>query len=151
MDSILKATSRNEEQVTIEPDGTWSNHSSSESSSRQNNPTPEDDDDDDIVELPDARVTSLKQQAAYPSAYSRTPPHSSREESSASSAPRSGKRPASEIIDLTLSDDDVPQAKIKRSSTSTDLQRARYHDNISFTMPRPPSQNYNPYYDETTL
>ncbi len=159
VDSILKSTSKSEEQVTIEPDGQWSKHGT-DSSSRHNNPTPDDGDDDDLVELPDTRVSSLKQEAAQTNGYARTPPHSSREESLASSATRSGKRPASEVIDLTLSDDEAPPAKIKRPSISNDLPRPRCSDNqsrmtlpVSFSLPRPPSQqSYNPYgYGDTTL
>src|SRR5271170_4665121 len=105
----------------------WSKTSVSDNS-RTNNPTPDEDDeddDDDIVELPDTRVSSLKHQAIYPASFARTPPHSSRE-SPASSATRPNKRPASEVIDLTLSDDDAPLPKVKRSSTITDAARGRF-------------------------
>jgi E3 SUMO-protein ligase PIAS1 len=127
----------------------WSKTSVSDNL-RTNNPTPDgdgEDDDDDIVELPDTRVSSLKQQAAYPASFARTPPHSSRE-SPASSATRPNKRPASEVIDLTLSDDDdAPLPKVKRSSTITDMARSRFPENISWGAPRPPSQTYSPYPD----
>lgn len=148
VDNILKLTSRNEEQVTIEPDGSWSTNGGFDAS-RHNNP-PSDDDNDDIVELPDTRVSSLKQQAAYPNSFARTPPQSSREDSLASSATRSGKRPASEVIDLTLSDDDNddgPPLKFKRSSTITDNSRLRYPETSSWITPRLPSQSYSPYPD----
>ena len=154
VDNILKRTSKVEEQVTVEPDGSWSTNGSF-NTSRNNHPTSDDDngdgdDDDDIVELPDTRVSSLKQQAAYPNSFARTPPQSSREDSLASSATRSGKRPASEVIDLTLSDDDgdeAPPLKFKRSSAITDNSRPRYHETSPWSALRPPSQSYSPYPD----
>lgn len=151
VDNILELTSKNEEQVTIEPDGSWSTNGGFDTS-QNNNPTCEDDNDDDIVELPDTRVSALKQQAAYPNSFARTPPQSSREDSLASSATRSGKRPASEVIDLTLSDDDddddaAPPPKFKRSSTLTDTSRVRYPETSSWGTPRLPSQPYSPYPD----
>jgi E3 SUMO-protein ligase PIAS1 len=124
----------------------WSKTSLSDNS-RTNNPTPDEDGDDDIVELPDTRVSSLKQLAAYPASFARTPPHSSRE-SPALSATRPNKRPASEVIDLTLSDDDdAPLPKVKRSSTITDMARGRFPENTSWSAPRLPSQTYSPYPD----
>jgi E3 SUMO-protein ligase PIAS1 len=127
----------------------WSKTSLSDNS-RTNNPTPDEDDDgddDDIVELPDTRVSSLKHQAVYPASFARTPPHSSRE-SPASSATRPNKRPASEVIDLTLSDDDdAPLPKVKRSSTITDAARGRFPETTLWSAPRPPSQTYSPYPD----
>jgi E3 SUMO-protein ligase PIAS1 len=125
----------------------WSKTSVSDNL-RTNNPTPDgdgEDDDDDIVELPDTRVSSLKQQAAYPASFARTPPHSSRE-SPASSATRPNKRPASEVIDLTLSDDDdAPLPKVKRSSTITDAARSRFPETTLWSAPRLPT--YSPYPD----
>jgi hypothetical protein len=52
------------------------------------------------------------------------------------------------VIDLTLSDDDdAPLPKVKRSSTIIDTARGRFPENISWGLPRPPSQTYSPYPD----
>jgi E3 SUMO-protein ligase PIAS1 len=127
----------------------WSKTSLSDHS-RTSNPTPDEDDvddDEDIVELPDTRVSSLKHQAAYPASFARTPPHSSRE-SPASSATRPNKRPASEVIDLTLSDDDdAPLPKVKRPSAITDTARGRFPETTPWSPPGPPSQTYSSYPD----
>lgn len=96
VEEILKSTPCNIEQVTIEPDGQWHTNSSEERA-RQTNPTPNsDDDDDDVVELREDRLGSIKKPISYTNHYLdavRTPPvsSSSREQSIASSAPRSSK------------------------------------------------------------
>ena len=97
------------EQVTIEPNGKWTVNSKSECSPRRNGASSSTDEDEDLVEIKDARVTSLKEEAPYtPLVMSRTPPSSSREPSIASGSIRSttGKRPIGQVIDLTFSDDD---------------------------------------------
>ncbi len=105
-------TSRSMDQVTIEPDGRWSQHSKSDSP--HGNRASFGSDDDDLVEIKDARVSALKMASTpAPSISStRTPPTSSREPS-ASVAPPYGttsvKRPISQVIDLTLSDDEDDQ------------------------------------------
>jgi E3 SUMO-protein ligase PIAS1 len=107
--NILSTTSRSVEQVTIEPDGRWSQHS--KASSPNNNNTSFGSDDEELIEIKDSRVSALKT-ASTPVPYvgsTRTPPMSSREASASAAsthASTSSKRPASQIIDLTLSDDD---------------------------------------------
>ncbi|KAI9741944.1 MAG: SUMO ligase siz1 [Cirrosporium novae-zelandiae] len=114
VDEILENTSPSTEQVTIEPNGRWSQGVKTESTPR---PSPNDGSDDDLVEIQDVRVNTLKNEwTPSTSPLVRTPPYSSREQS-ISSASRSinGKRPASQIIDLTLSDDEEdPPRAIKR-------------------------------------
>jgi len=107
--NILSTTSRSVEQVTIEPDGRWSHHS--KASSLKNDNTSFGSDDDELIEIKDSRVQALKTVSTpVPSVSStRTPPMSSREASASAAsthASTSSKRPASQIIDLTLSDDD---------------------------------------------
>ena len=73
-------------------------------------------DDDDFIVVQSARTSSAKFDPTplpdvLPNPFTTstyTPPLSSREESVASSARKSSKRPISNIIDLTLSDDDEP-------------------------------------------
>lgn len=109
MQNILSTTSRSVEQVTIEPDGRWSQHG--KASSPKNNDTSFGSDDEELIEIKDSRVYALKTASTpVPSVGStRTPPMSSREASASATstyASTSSKRPASQIIDLTLSDDD---------------------------------------------
>jgi E3 SUMO-protein ligase PIAS1 len=104
--NILKSTSRSVDQVTIEPDGTWTQHAKAASPANVNAG-----DDDDLVEIKDSRVTALKQgNTPTPSLSSiRTPQTASREPSTSrttSQISTNGKRPISQVIDLTLSDDD---------------------------------------------
>jgi len=106
---ILKNTSRSVDQVTIEPDGRWSQHAKPERSSFSNGAS-FGSDDDDLIEVTDSRVTALKNSTPI---VLRTPPAPSSQEQSASSAlPRSaasatsGKRPISAVIDLTSSGDE---------------------------------------------
>ncbi|MCJ1367733.1 SUMO ligase siz1 [Acarospora aff. strigata] len=109
VDDILMSTGVSVEQVTIEPNGKWTVNSKSECSPRRNGASSSTDEDEDLVEIKDARVTSLKEEAPYtPLVMSRTPPSSSREPSIASGSIRSttGKRPIGQVIDLTFSDDD---------------------------------------------
>ena len=154
---ILNTTSKDTEQVTVEPDGNWSRQGAAQTNAtnRTSNPTPsDDDDDDDLVVIPDTRKQSAPInlfKALTPSSV-RTPPiNSSREDSS--SAPRtSTKRPREEVIDLTLSDDDDHPAPVKRpsmgSSTSASF-RARPPDRYQFDFQPPlppPSFNFDPRY-----
>ncbi|EEP78315.1 conserved hypothetical protein [Uncinocarpus reesii 1704] len=117
VDNILQATSPNTEQVTIEPNGDWSKPE--DSAAEIQGPTPTGDDDEDLVEIPDSRPLSLKQEPTpfqMPIQSSITPTRSSREPSSVSSAarPSTNKRTASQIIDLTGSDDEEPPRPAKR-------------------------------------
>lgn len=167
VDEILKSTSSSTEQVIIEPDGQWHLQNSSFETPRPNgNPTPDDDDSEGFIEIRDNndRVSVLKAESRFPSVTTtiRTPPMSSREQSIASSsAVRSNKRPASEVIDLTLSsddeeDEDARPAKVKRSSmtgtassfrasssgVSLGASPSRTSDPFSFELPRPTLPNY---------
>jgi E3 SUMO-protein ligase PIAS1 len=107
--NILSNTSDSVEQVTIEPNGSWSQHSKNSTSPKPNGAN-FGSDDDDLVEIKDSRISALKAASTpVPSIGStRTPPASSREPSAsvASHGQTSAKRPISQVIDLTLSDDD---------------------------------------------
>lgn len=111
---ILDQVSSNTDQVTIDPNGKWSSGNSSTSASRNNGYDDHynDDSDEDLVEVPDFRSRSIKGEARpTPQSYVQTPPLSSRE---ASSVPRTGSKRKSEVIDLTLSDDDEPARPNKK-------------------------------------
>ncbi|KAI9718969.1 MAG: hypothetical protein M1812_003854 [Candelaria pacifica] len=126
VDDILKVTPKSVEQVTIEPNGTWSQNAKPASPPRPHGAACNNSDDDDLVEIKGMRVTSLKNEAiSTPSALTRTPPLSSREPSTASatSRPPSGKRPIEQVIDLTFSDDEdeEPIRAPKRQTTLNSL------------------------------
>lgn len=115
---ILTNTPKDLEQVTIEPDGKWSTPTPQSETRRQSSQHEASllDDDDLILGQVNSRTTSTPIRSGY--SYN-TPAQDSRE---ASSMPRSGtssKRPAAEVIDLTLSDDeDNPPRPTKRQNTS---------------------------------
>ncbi|EME81933.1 uncharacterized protein MYCFIDRAFT_188816 [Pseudocercospora fijiensis CIRAD86] len=144
-EEILQQTPTSVEKVDIEPDGQW--HMLKEEDSQPNGhssrgkPAHYDDDfdDDDIVEVSDPTSKSRPTNGvpigngSTPSLLSpmpgsgfaiNTPPLSSRGPSAApstTSAQQSNKRPASAVIDLTLSDDDEPPRPAKRQSTNTSI------------------------------
>lgn len=111
---ILLKTSRETDQVTIEPDGKWSQHIKSTPLKRGYNSGFGSSDDDDIVEIKDTKVSDV-QKPSTPSFYSpsiRTPYASSREPSSSAAPPKTSSKRPSAVIDLTLSDDDdVPLSR----------------------------------------
>ncbi|KAL1608383.1 E3 SUMO-protein ligase pli1 [Paraconiothyrium brasiliense] len=121
---ILSNVSRSTDQVTVEPDGQWRSEKEPPATNRKSNGSAygynydeEDDSEEELVEIPDYRLSAIKSEAA-PTPQSlqsiRTPPAPSRE---ASSAPRTGSKRSSEVIDLTLSDDDEPRPKKVAYST----------------------------------
>ena len=129
---ILKEVGRGVEQVTIEPNGKWSDQSKQSTPSKMMgkhrhsiNQADIDDEDDDIIEISDIAADTLKAEATNPSQPGRTMhgadvfgPSSVAGSSTPSSAqrnPASSKRPASQVVDLTLSDsDDEPIRPPKR-------------------------------------
>ncbi|KAJ9612292.1 E3 SUMO-protein ligase pli1 [Cladophialophora chaetospira] len=165
VNDILNLTPKSVEAVTVEPYGTWRIQTQAENNGgRTSNPTPSDDgddDDDDVVEIsngPGLRAAKLETLLTPHSV--RTPPLSSREESTAPSVSRPSanpnKRPR-DVIDLTLSDDDEdgrPAPKASRMSASSDAiissarQRPPSSDRYNFQLPplfegRPPSYNFD--------
>lgn len=120
MQEILQSTSRSTDQVTIEPNGQWSQ---STDAAPNKNPPDGDDDSDDLIEITDQRVSTIKNEAMdTPLSMARTPPLSSREASttgSAAAAPRSANKRTADVIDLTLSDDDEPPRPGKRVAYNT--------------------------------
>ncbi|KAI9677586.1 MAG: SUMO ligase siz1 [Caeruleum heppii] len=155
---ILNHTSKSVEQVTIEPNGQWSQNAKTSSPPRMNGHTTNDVEDDDIVEIRDMRGGPFKLEgSAAQTPVTQTPPLSIHEapgsRSSSSRAP-SGKRPISAVIDLTLSDedeDDEPIRPPKRQSVyappPNPLDRPlSYRDTPtnggSFQIPRVPVPNH---------
>ena len=129
VNDILKSTPLSVDQVTIEPNGLWSQVSPNEGSSNpkgRSGAHSESDEDDDLIEIQDMpRLAAIKDEAVFtPASMTRTSPYSSREQSTASAAPRSvnGKRPIGQVIDLTFSSDeeDQPLRAPKRQSSQTE-------------------------------
>jgi len=130
---ILERTPSSVDQVTIEPDGQWSFSNTSKNGSASKRKRDEDsedygddddeyDDSDDLVEISDPRVQSIKNESpATPFSLTRTPPALYLDVSApySASAPRTGQKRRSEVIDLTLSDDDEPPRPEKRQAYST--------------------------------
>lgn len=116
VEEILRVTEAEEEQVVVQPDGEWS------TAERPGGVTPgtdDDDDDDDLIQISEPIVSAVKQEALPTSIMLQRTPVQSRETSTPSSAARmsSKKRPASQVIDLTASDeeeDDLPVHLPKR-------------------------------------
>ena len=126
---ILKSTPKSVDQVTIEPNGTWSQTTGSSPSPRTSNGRTSNDGEEDLVEIRDLpRLASVKLEVSRESGFMRTPPISSREQSTSSAPlpPSSIKRSAGQVVDLTLSsdeDDDPPrgpkrQQLVHKSSSS---------------------------------
>ncbi|KAF2463751.1 uncharacterized protein BDR25DRAFT_244893 [Lindgomyces ingoldianus] len=148
LDSVPKGT----DQVTIEPNGDWSNGNKTEPQPYRNGSTAahEDNSDDELVEIPDYRVSAIKSEAIYtPLSMAQTTPLSSRE---ASTAPRTGQKRTSEVIDLTLSDDDEPSRPAKKVAYHTPSSLpdpSRRYQMPSFGVssapirPQAPSLNHN--------
>ena len=107
------------DQVTIEPNGKWSQTFGRDTAPRDSTRHPSSDDEEELVEIRDMpRLASVKNEAQREPGMMRTPPISSREQST-SSAPSSNKRPAGQVVDLTLSsdEDDEPPRGPKRQVT----------------------------------
>lgn len=160
---ILKSTSDETEQVTIEPDGRWHLIKSEEDDKKQNNNpfsnrNDSDDDDDDLVEIVDPEAPRSTTTIRTMTPGIRTPPIGGRDGSfppprppstsftNASSQTQSQpkKRPREEVIDLTLSDDDdddqPPVSRIKRSSLPSqvsDSNRLGGAGQVRFYLPPP--------------
>ena len=106
---------RDADHVTIEPNGEWSTEK--DTSPKQNGYGAHDDDsDDDVIEVPDYRVRAIKSEAAPTPTSLSTPPLPSRD---SSTAPRSGNKRTSEVVDLTGSDDEEPVRPAKKVAYST--------------------------------
>lgn len=109
-DILSKA--RNADQVTIQPNGEWS----TEKDVQPKHNSHDDDSDDDLVEITDYRVQAIKSEAAPTPTSLSTPPLPSRE---LSTAPRTGQKRTSEVVDLTLSDDEDTSRPTKKVAYTT--------------------------------
>ena len=120
VDDILKSTPKSVDQVTIEPDGKWFHTSGGAPSPLRTNGRTSSDGEDDLVEIRDMpRLASVKTEFTRELGLMRTPPISSREQSTSSAAPpnqSSNKRSVGQVVDLTLSsdEDDEPPRPAKR-------------------------------------
>lgn len=124
----MRSTPKSVDQVTIEPNGTWS-QTAGAPSPRTSNGRTSSDGEEDLVEIRDLpRLASVKTEVSRETGLMRTPPTSSREQSTSSAPlpPSSNKRSAGQVVDLTLSsdeDDDPPrgpkrQQMVHKSSSS---------------------------------
>ena len=154
---ILKSTPKSVDQVTIEPNGTWSQTAGVAPSPRTSNRRTSSDSEEDLVEIRDLpRLASVKTEISREPGLMRTPPISSREESTSSAPllPSSNKRSAGQVVDLTLSsdeDDDPPRGPKRQQlahKSSNSLARLSGLQNVPLRatganggIPRQPSSN----------
>ena len=150
VNEILKSTPRSVDQVTVEPDGRWSQITQKDMENQTNRDRSSSEEDDDIVEIHEPRLAAIKDEALLtPSSMARTPPYSSREQSLSSGAPRSssGKRSIGQVIDLTFSSDEEeqPPRGSKRQSTSNGHSSSHTSTGITTAQPliRPNGFNFN--------
>lgn len=128
MADILRSTPKSIDQVTIEPNGKWLQTSDSGSSPRgTTNGRASSDGEEELVEIP--RMTSVKSELARDQGLMRTPPVSSREQSTSSALPpaqtSSNKRSAGQVVDLTFSsdEDEEPPRAAKLHKSSADFPK----------------------------
>lgn len=155
MDDILRSTPKSVDQVTIEPDGKWSQTSNKvPSPPRTSNGRASSDGEEDLVEIRDVpRLASVKSEITLEPGLMRTPPISSREPSTSSalpSAPISGsKRSAGQVVDLTLSsdEDEEPPRAAKVLKPSNNLPKLPSMSDVPLRPNETPRQNSsNPFH-----
>ena len=108
--------------MTVDPDGNWSVASQRSPSADLG---PNSDDDEDVVEIQDSRPVrkvDTPTQAGTPN---------NRGNSQDTAHRSSSKRPISQVIDLTLSDDDEPPRPAKRHNASAQAQPHNGHNGHS--------------------
>jgi E3 SUMO-protein ligase PIAS1 len=126
------------EQVTIEPTGVWHTDKKEEPEER-GQASPDSDDDDDFVEITDLFTPKLKREAtsSEPRATLLATPVTATQNGSNRATPNiprsSQKRPAPQVVDLTLSDDDdeddLPVRPPKRQALASDFVPRRSSQN----------------------
>ncbi|KAF4555419.1 PINIT domain-containing protein [Elsinoe fawcettii] len=151
---ILAKTSRSVEQVTIEPEGAWSEIKQDDEKTNgrdksQSRAPYDEDSDEDLIEIVEPKGgVPIKNDPSQPTPglAQHTPPLSSRETSapqmSASRPNGAGSKRPSAVIDLTLSDDDEPPRQIKRPAMNSYNTPASMPDFRNSSLPgfhqRPP-------------
>lgn len=148
---ILDNTPKSLENVTIEPNGQWSTKSVEQNKSYSTKATPFDDDGDE-VEICEVTVTGRRlDMAKFPTPASSTPGPAPRPSSAAPRglATHSGKRPISQVIDLTLDSDedkdvDEDDRPAKRQKHNTGTSKCISHtsdglDSLGFLSETPPA------------
>ncbi|KAL1963197.1 hypothetical protein VTN77DRAFT_8630 [Rasamsonia byssochlamydoides] len=116
VDEILRSTSPEVEQVTIEPNGDWYTTKNGDRSRTDDVATNAD--DDDLIEIRKSDRPYFKQERSFEyNVLQRTPLSHGPSGGSSATRQSSGKRPAPEVIDLTGSDDEeTPSRPTKRQA-----------------------------------
>lgn len=143
---ILTKTSKSLESVTIEPNGRWLIKATEEENTSQNNRASYEDDDDDEVEISEINLVGTRriETPKRPTPSTGTPASGSRDASSIGprgTASISTKRPASAVIDLTLSSDDDDDEPIQRPTKRQSTAANGYHGPSSID-PLAPNGSY---------
>lgn len=136
----ILAEVRDVDQVTINPTGEWSKQKEVTPPRKNGNTAAADDSDDDFTEIPDYRVSSIKREAVQTPNYLSTPPMPSREPST---APRSGTKRTSAVVDLTLSDDDEPPPPAKKVAYRPPTNLPEPHRRYELPPPIPRPSQYS--------
>ena len=126
--NILDSTPRSIEQVTVEPNGVWRSGLRQSPPESANTPVKAEPTDEDLIEISDFPMNGFNpKQFQTPTFTSNSISNwpqgpSSTISSAGHSSSTPGKRPADNVIDLTLSsdeDDEMPVRPIKRQSTAS--------------------------------
>ncbi|OKL56745.1 hypothetical protein UA08_07883 [Talaromyces atroroseus] len=136
VDEILKSTSTDVEQVTIEPDGVWHDNKADSQGDKPDGEARASDADEDFIEIADlfTPTPNFKREETTDSANLLATPVTQSRFKPASSLPKSGqKRPPPQVVDLTGSDDedDQPTRPAKRQAFN-DLLSSRRGSQNSF-------------------
>ncbi|OJD23242.1 hypothetical protein ACJ73_05402 [Blastomyces percursus] len=133
VDNILRSTPPSIDQVTVDPDGKWHISKDDDNPRPGGDPSPATDGrDDNLIEIQDSRVVSLKQEPSTAMSLHHTPPAQAGEPSSTQSASwptPNNKRPASQVIDLTISDDEDEEPPRPGKRTHLQPSPSQYSSN----------------------
>ena len=152
VNDILQQTPKSIDHVMIEPTGKWF-QTSDDNSFLRSNDSRSNTDDEDLIEIKDMpRMMAVKSEAN--DVLMRTPPTSSREQSTSSAAPPliGEKRSRGQVIDLTFSsdEDDEPPRAPKRQSTITSAAALPSLPNSETGRPRPHEVSNGPRFAHST-
>jgi len=122
--TILDSTPKSVDSVTVDPDGNWSVATQRSPSADLGPNSDGGGDDEDVIEIQDSRPVrklDTPSQAGTPN---------NRGNSQDTTHQSSNKRPISQVIDLTLSDDEEPRSA-KRHNVSSQTQSHNGHSGHS--------------------
>lgn len=129
---ILAETPRSVDSVIIEPDGSWSVDTSASNTTGYSD---SDEDSDDLIEISGTRALSSTMGGGTPRSFSVQTPNSTISARGSISTASRGQKRQTEVIDLTLSDDEAPAPKRPNIGAILHLPTAPTGGNLSKTLP----------------